>query len=210
MWERADWNPRNAARFVWAGAGKRSRLHSGNASCRHPLTRCQHHLCASGSANRRSLPTSINAEAGRPLVLTSSSLSAMGTASSARLCRIIVLAFTFVADPYFSTPGRAAPAACRRKPGSWPVRRHGAIPQSRLAGAGRISLGWQSMFAPRGRLRSIYLQMQHHPCGRRCKTQGRHGRDLSITVRRPSPINSRRTRYTATTLVCRSSGDRYL
>src|SRR5262249_53571256 len=53
----------------------------------------------SGSASRWSSPTSTSAEAGSPLFLTSSSLSANGTTSSARLCRITVPGFTFLAVP---------------------------------------------------------------------------------------------------------------
>ena len=44
--------------------------------------------------------------AGRPLLRTSSSLSANGTTSSARECRIVVFCLTFLAGAVF-LPGRA-------------------------------------------------------------------------------------------------------
>ena len=53
----------------------------------------------SGSVRQWSLPTSTNADLGRPLVLRISSLSSKGTVSSARECRIVVFAFTVVAEP---------------------------------------------------------------------------------------------------------------
>jgi hypothetical protein len=46
------------------------------------------------------LPTSTRAEAGKPLVRTSSSLSANGTTSSARLCRMVASFFTRFAVPH--------------------------------------------------------------------------------------------------------------
>src|SRR5438045_9716139 len=63
----------------------------------------------SGSASRWSLPTSIRVQAGSPLFLTSSSESAKGTTSSARLCRIVVFGFTVLAEPYFFQAGQSSP-----------------------------------------------------------------------------------------------------
>ena len=53
----------------------------------------------SSSANRCSVPTSINADDGNPLFLNNSSESANGTVSSARECRMIVPGYTVVTDP---------------------------------------------------------------------------------------------------------------
>ena len=53
------------------------------------------------------MPTSISADAGSPLFLTSSSLSANGITSSARLCRITVPGFTVLAVPHFFQAGQS-------------------------------------------------------------------------------------------------------
>ena len=50
-------------------------------------------------------PTSISADAGNPLFLTSSSLAANGTTSSARLCRMTVPGLTVLAVPHLFQPG---------------------------------------------------------------------------------------------------------
>jgi hypothetical protein len=65
-------------------------------------------LALSGSAKRWSLPTSISVYAGKPLFLTSSSLSAYGTTSSVREWRIVVFSFTVVAEPYFFHAGQSS------------------------------------------------------------------------------------------------------
>ncbi len=62
---------------------------------------------ASGSANRCSVPTSINADEPSPLFLTSSSESANGTVSSDLECRMVVLGFTLVAVPQVFYAGQS-------------------------------------------------------------------------------------------------------